>query len=229
MGLIQEVQELSDNNKQLYSEYKKAQKEAEQATKKAEQLAKKLEQAREEKQQKREYERDIVKAVEKDCIQCMRRCFEREGCQKAFYHLQLAETRNDILQHIPESEKEFDFLDNNYERILNKVKKQYENDQKAKTYFLTEQLKEELQKSGNIEIAKKFGYDENKIYTIEGINKLNDNIKAYIEKQEQQEKENTTNIFIAFFRFIGLLIKWIFFILFGGLYLIIKVLTGLAK
>ena len=65
--------------------------------------------------------------------------------------------------------------------------------------------------------------------TLEGINKLNDNIKAYIEKQEQQEKENTTNIFIAFFRFIGLIIKWIFLILFGGLYLIIKVLTGLAK
>lgn len=150
MGLIQEVQELSDNNKQLYSEYKRAQKEAEQATKKAEQLAKKLEQAKEEKQQKREYERDITKAVEKDCIQCMRRCFEREGCPKAFYHLQLAETRNDILQHIPESEKEFDFLDNNYERILNKVKKQYENDQKAKTYFLTEQLKE-VQKKKEVE------------------------------------------------------------------------------
>lgn len=161
MRLIQEVQELSDNNKQLLSEYKKAQKEAEQATRKAEQLAKKLEQAREEKQQKREYERDIVKAVEKDCIQCMRRCFEREGCQKAFYHLQLAETRNDILQHIPESEKEFDFLDNNYERILNKVKKQYENDQKAKAYFLTEQLKE-VQKQKENEEAKQQKKQETK-------------------------------------------------------------------
>lgn len=153
MGLIQEVQELSENNKQLYNEYKKAQKETEQATKKAEQLAKKLEQAREEKQQKREYEKDITKAVEKDCVQCMRRCFEREGCQKAFYHLQLTETRNDILQHISESEKEFDFLDNNYERILNKVKKQYENDQKAKNYFLTEQLKE-VKKQKEIEEAE---------------------------------------------------------------------------
>ena len=229
MGLIQEVQELSDNNKQLYSEYKKAQKEAEQATKKAEQLAKKLEQARQEKEQKREYERDLKKAVEKDCVQCFKRCFEREGYKKALYHLQLAETRKDILQNIPESEFEFDYLDNNYEKLLNKVKKIYENDQNAKNEKITQQLKEELQKSGNIEIAKKFGYDENKIYTIEGINKLNDNIKAYIEQQEQQEKENATNIFIAFFRFIGLIIKWIFLILFGGLYLIIKVLTGLAK
>ena len=161
MGLIQEVQELSENNKKLYTEYKRAQIEAKKATQKAEQLAKKLEQTREEKQQKREYERDIVKAVEKDCIQCMRRCFEREGCQKAFYHLQLAETRNDILQHIPESEKEFDFLDNNYEKILNKVKKQYENDQKAKTYFLTEQLKE-IQKQKEIEEAEQQKKQETK-------------------------------------------------------------------
>lgn len=229
MGLIQEVQTLNDSNKQLQNEYIKARKETEKATREAEKLAKKLEYARQEKEQKREYERDLKKAVEKDCIQCFKRCFEREGYKKALYHLQLAETRKDILQNIPESESEFDYLDNNYERILNKVKKIYENDQNAKNELLTQQLKEELQKSGNIEIAQKFGYDENKIYTIEGINKLNDNIKAYIEKQEQQEKENTTNIFIAFFRFIGLIIKWIFLILFGGLYLIIKVLTGLAK
>lgn len=161
MGLIQEVQELSDNNKQLFNEYKRAQKEAEQATKKAEQLAKKLEQAREEKQQKREYERDLAKAVEKDCVQCMRRCFDREGYQKAFYHLQLSKTRNDILQHIPESQKEYDYLDNNYEKILNRVKKQYENDQKAKAYFLTEQLKE-VQKQKEIKEAEQQKKQETK-------------------------------------------------------------------
>jgi hypothetical protein len=161
MGLIQEVQALSDNNKQLYNEYKRAQKEAEQATKKAEQLAKKLEQAREEKQQKREYERDITKTVERDCIQCMKRCFDREGYQKAFYHLQLVETRKEILQHIPESEVESEYLDYNYERILNKVKKQYENDQKAKNYFLTEQLKE-AQKQKEKEEAKQQKKQETK-------------------------------------------------------------------
>lgn len=195
MGLIQEVQELSDNNKQLYNEYKRAQKEAEQATKKAEQLAKKLEQAREEKQQKREYERDLTKAVEKDCIQCMRRCFEREGYQEAFYHLQLSETRNDILQHIPESQQEFDYLDNNYERILNKVKKQYKNDLNAKNELLTQQLKQELEENGKIELAKKFGYSEDITYTIEGINKLNNKIQEHIKKQEQQKKQETKNIF----------------------------------
>ena len=65
------------------------------------------------------------------------------------------------MQHIPESEKEFDFLDNNYERILNKVKKQYENDQKAKAYFLTEQLKE-VQKQKEIEKAEQQKKQETK-------------------------------------------------------------------
>lgn len=224
MGLIQEVQELSDNNKQLYNEYKKAREDAEKATKKAEQLAKKLEQAREAKQQKREYERDITKAVEKDCIQCMRRCFEREGYQKAFYHLQLSETRKDILQHIPESEQEFDYLDNNYERILNKVKKQYENDLNAKNELLTQQLKQTLEENEQIELAKKFGYSEDITYTIEGINKLNNKIQEYIKKQEQQKKQETKNIFFNLVVFLAyaFMIGIIPFLFFYGYFTIAK-------
>lgn len=229
MGLIQEVQTLNDSNKQLQNEYIKARKETEKATREAEKLAKKLEYARQEKENKKEYERDIKKAIEKDFIKDLQIYINKNNYKKAFIDLYTIETRTNIINKFAKNDFEFDYINANYEKILNKVKKIYENDQNAKNELLTQQLKEELQKSGNIEIAKKFGYDENKIYTIEGINKLNDNIKAYIEQQEQQEKENITNIFIAFFRFIGLIIKWIFFILFGGLYLIIKVLTGLAK
>lgn len=229
MGLIQEVQTLNDNNKQLQNEYIKARKETEKATREAEKLAKKLEYARQEKEQKREYERDIKKAIEKDFIKDLQIYINKNNYKKAFVDLYTIETRTNIINKFAKNDFEFDYINENYERILNKVKKIYENDQNAKNELLTQQLKEELQKSGNIEIAQNFGYDENKIYTIEGINKLNDNIKAYIEKQEQQEKENATNIFIAFFKFIGLIIKWIFLVLFGGLYLIIKVLTGLAK
>jgi hypothetical protein len=229
MGLIQEVQTLNDTNKQLQNEYIKARKEAEKATREAKKLEKKLEYARQEKEQKREYERDIKKAIEKDFIKDLQTYINKNNYKKSFIDLYTIETRTNIINKFAKNDFEFDYINENYERILNKVKKIYENDQNAKNELLTQQLKEELQKSGNIEIAKKFGYDENKIYTIEGINKLNDNIKAYIEQQEQQEKENATNIFIAFFRFIGLIIKWFFLILFGGLYLIIKVLTGLAK
>lgn len=229
MGLIQEVQTLNDTNKQLQSEYIRARKEAEKATKKAEQLTKKLEQVKKEKEQKKEYERDLKKAVENDCMQCMKRCFEREGYQKALYHLQLAETRNDILQHISESENEFNYLDNNYERILNKVKKIYENDQKAKNKLLTQQLKEELKKSKTVEIAKKFGYSENKTYTIEEINTLNDKIQLYIKKQQQQEEEQKGNAFLGIFKFIGLIIKWTILVLFGWIYFIFKLLVELSK
>ena len=193
MGLIQEVQELSENNKQLLSEYKKAQKEAEQATKKAEKLAKKLEQAREEKQTKREYERDIIKAVENDCIRCMEKCFEREGHQKAFYHLQLLETRDDILNHIPESDFEYHYLKENYEKILNKVKKQYENDQKAKNYFLTEQLKE-VQRQKEIEKA---------------------------EQQKKQETKNIFFNLIVFFAY-AFIFGLIPFLFFYGYFTIVK-------
>lgn len=154
MGLINEVQEMKN-------EYKKAQEDAKKTTKRAEELAKKLELVKEEKQQKKEYERDLKKAVENDCIQCMKRCFEREGYQRALYHLQLVETRNDILQHIPESEEELNYLDINYEKILNKVKKIYQNDQKAKAYLLTEQLKR-VKEQKEIEEAEKQKKQETK-------------------------------------------------------------------
>lgn len=77
MGLITEVQALN-------MEYKKAQAEAKQATKEAERLAKKLDYEREKKQQKREYEKDLHKAVENECIQCVQQVFEREGLEKRF-------------------------------------------------------------------------------------------------------------------------------------------------
>lgn len=222
MGLIQEVQTLNDSNKQLQSEYIRAKRELEKNQKEVEKLEKKLELAKQEKENKKEYERDLKKAVENDCIQCMRRCFEREGYKNALVNLQLAETRADILQHIPENEIERIFLDNNYEKILNKVKKIYENDQKAKNAILTQQLKEELEKSNNVEIAKKAGYSPKKIYNIEEIKELNNNIT-------NKQNEEKANISITILKFIGLIIKWTFLILFGGIYFICKVLFGLAK
>lgn len=229
MGLIQEVQTLNDSNKQLQNEYIKARKETEKATREAEKLAKKLEYARQEKEQKREYERDIKKAIEKDFIKDLQIYINKNNYKKAFIDLYTIETRTNIINKFAKNDFEFDYINENYERILNKVKKIYENDQNAKNELLTQQLKEELQKSGNIEIAKKFGYDENKIYTIEGINKLTNKIQEYIKEQEQKKEEEKGSIFLGICRFIGLIIKWIFLTLFGSLYLIIKVLTGLAK
>ena len=80
----------------------------------------------------KEYERDLKIAVENDCINCMKRDFEKEGYTNACINLQLATTRQDILEHVPENEFERNYLDKNYERIFNKVQKIYKNDEKAK-------------------------------------------------------------------------------------------------
>lgn len=132
MGLIQEVQKLADNNEQLKNEYIQAKKEAEQATQKAEQLAKKLELARQQKENQKEYERGLLKAVENDLITTFSRSFENEGLEDAYMHLRLKQTRDEILDHVPENDAEWHFVNDNYEKILEKVKKIYKNDFEAK-------------------------------------------------------------------------------------------------
>ena len=100
--------------------------------KEVERLTKQLEKAKEEKKTQKEYERDLKKAVEHDCIECMRRDFEKEGFTNACINLQLVTTRQAILENVPESEIERQYLDDNYERIFNKVKKIYANNEKSK-------------------------------------------------------------------------------------------------
>lgn len=113
--------------------------------KKVEKLTKRLEQQKEEKKTQKEYERDLKIAVENDCINCMKRDFEKEGYKNACINLQLAKTRQDILDHVPESEFERNYLDKNYERIFNKVKKIYENDMKAQEQMQQLILKKQLE------------------------------------------------------------------------------------
>ena len=118
--------------------------------KEVERLTKKLEQAKEEKKTQKEYERDLKIAVENDCINCMKRDFEKEGYKNACINLQLATTRQNILDNVPESDFEYHYLDKNYERIFNKVKKIYENDMKAKEQMrqiVIEKQEEEIKKS----------------------------------------------------------------------------------
>ena len=107
--------------------------------KEVEKLTRQLEIAKEEKKTQKEYERDLKKAVEHDCIECMKRDFEKEGFQNACINLQLVTTRQATLENVPESEFERQYLDDNYERIFNKVKKIYANNEKAR--IQAEQLK----------------------------------------------------------------------------------------
>lgn len=115
--------------------------------KEVEKLTKQLEKAKEEKKTQKEYERDLKIAVENDLISTMKGYFEREPFQNACINLSLASTRQEILDNVPESEFERNWIDKNYERIFNKVKKIYENDMKAKqeiqNMILQEQLKQQ--------------------------------------------------------------------------------------
>src|SRR5699024_8655564 len=97
----------------LTMEVKKLNKTIEENQKEAERLARQLERAKEEKKTRKEYERDIKKAVEHDCIECMKRDFEKEGFQNACINLQLVTTRQAILKNVAESEIERQYLDNN--------------------------------------------------------------------------------------------------------------------
>lgn len=139
MGLITEVEELKN-------EYKQAQKDKAKAIKEAEKLAKKLEKEKEEKQQFKNYEKDLYKAIENDLKDTFQRCFERDGLNKGYINLCLKETRDEILNNVPESDIEYHYINDNYEKILEKVKKIYENDQKAKQTLLQAELLEQQKK-----------------------------------------------------------------------------------
>ena len=159
--------------------------------KEVERLQRQLERAKEEKENKKQYERDLKIAVENDLKNCFYNCFEREGLEKGSINLSLKVTRNEIIQNVGENEIERNYIDNNYEKVLNKVKKVYENDQKAKNTILAYQLQQQQ------------------------------------IKEQEQEKKNKK--WITFFNIIGNILKWSCVILFGGIYLIFKFISDLAK
>lgn len=113
--------------------------------KEVEKLTRQLNNAKEEKKTQKEYERDLKKAVEHDCIECMKRDFEKEGFTNACINLQLVTTRQAILENVPESEIERQYLDDNYERIFNKVKKIYANNEKSKEQIQLFQNQKQLE------------------------------------------------------------------------------------
>ena len=159
--------------------------------KEVERLQRQLERAKEEKENKTQYERDLKIAVENDLKNCFYNCFEREGLEKGLIHLSLKVTRDKVIQNVGENEIERNFIDNNYEKILSKVKKVYENNQKAKNTIIAYQLQQQQ-----------------------------------IKEQEQEKKDQK---YMTIFNIIGSILKWICIILFGGIYLIFKFISDLAK
>ena len=130
----------------LTMELEKVNKTITDSQKEVERLQRKLERAKEEKENKKQYERDLKIAVENDLKNCFYNCFEREGLEKGLINLSLKVTRDEIIQNVGESETEKNYIDDNYEKILNKIKKVYINDQKAKNAIIAHQLKQQQEK-----------------------------------------------------------------------------------
>ncbi len=186
----------------LTMEFEKVNKTMAENQKEVERLQRKLEQAKEEKENQKQFERDLKIAIENDLKNCFYNCFENEGLEKGFINLSLKTTRDEIIQNVGENEIERNYIDNNYERVLNKVKKVYENDQKAKNIILAYQLQQQNEQ-------QKLNAEQERI------------------KQEKSDKRWAT--FETVCHIIGAILKWTCIILFGGIYLIFKFISDLAK
>lgn len=125
--------------------------------KEVEKLTKQLEKEKEKKRQLKEYEKDKMKAVDEDLRNTFKRSFEKEGFENAYINLRLRETRDEILKNVPETDEELHYIDRNYEKILNEVKKIYENNKKANEEILKIQFnkQEEINRQQYMQEQKK--------------------------------------------------------------------------
>lgn len=186
---------MSELSERVYlMEYKQRKKEKEQAERQKE-IAK-IQRKKEQEAERKQYEKDILTAYKRELKGIFENEFDLQGL-KAKYFFYKIENRNGIIKSITTSEKGCDFLETNYNKILNDVIKKYE---------LQEQYNEEEAK----EIAT-----------------------AEIEKmrpiwEEETKKEESHKNKITFLKLIWFIIKWIFIILFGGIFLIIKFVFDLA-
>lgn len=90
--------------------------------------------------------RASIQAAKEELERCFYNDIEKEGIDMALINLHLKSTRDSILKNIPESREEYNYLNENYEKILDKIAKIYINDAKArkKRDELIEQKKIEL-------------------------------------------------------------------------------------
>ena len=136
-ALTMELEKINRTNNEIL---KNQQKELLKNQKKVDELTEKLEQAKQEKRTQKEYERDLKVACENDCFQLLLLKFDQLGYDKAVIMLQLVTTREEIINKIATSDFEHMYLNKNYERIYNRVKRIYENDKKAKESLIQSEI-----------------------------------------------------------------------------------------
>lgn len=125
------------------------------------------------KKEQEQYNKDLLKTYEKRLRRIFLNHFERDGLQKAYINLRLKGYRDGIigldeLEGVRITYEERDYWDDNYEKILEKTKKIYENDQKARQ----------------------------ELFNIEQEERLNKIIEE--EKQKQEHKENIGSFILIF-------------------------------
>lgn len=108
-------------------------------------------------------QKDFIQSAKEELERCFVNDIEKEGIDMALINLHLKSTRDSILKNISESREEYDYLNENYEKILNRTTKIYVNDAKArkkrdelieqkKIELLQEKIEEKEQKSSTIKI-----------------------------------------------------------------------------
>lgn len=186
---------MSELSERVYlMEYKQRKREKEQADRQKE-IAE-IQRKKEQEAERKQYEKDILSACKRDLKSAMEQEFELQGL-KAKYYFYKIENRNNLIKSIATSEQQADYLEENYNKILNTIIKKYE-----------------LQQQYNEEQTKEIAEAE--------IEKMRP-----IWEEEAKKKEAKQNI-LVFFKILWLIIKWIFIIIFGGIFLIIKFIFDLA-
>lgn len=167
----------------------------------------KIEKEKARKQSQKDFENGLKIAILEDLEGVFYRCFERDGLYNGLINLSLLSTRNDVLKNLPKSTFERKIINDNYEKTLNKVKKIFEANEKAK-YLL--ELEKEKQR-----------------------NLLNKNIIITTDDlQQTQQKKPKKSILKKIWKVIDTMSTvacWIILAIFGFLFLSFDFCMGMEK
>lgn len=124
---------MKEELEKLNNEYVKAKQEQEKTSKRIKELTRQIEKVKQGKLQDKEYNADFKKLMNKVLKDYfVKHYFSRRELNGAYNDLRLTETRNNIIEYIADNEKEFDYLNEIYENVLQKTYKIYKNDYDAK-------------------------------------------------------------------------------------------------
>lgn len=122
---------MSELSERFYiMEQKQKYKEREQEQRKKE--IKKIQRKKEQQAEQKQYEKDLLLACKRDLKEKFEEEFRLQGL-KAKYHFYKIENRDILIKSIAKSEIEGDYLETNYNKILNEIIKKYELNEQYKT------------------------------------------------------------------------------------------------